>query len=127
MPDRVPQSFSVYAFHDHRRKADGTDLDSPQRGAREAIDAKTLSARTVRFRLGGKRRRSRLLNGPGRRLRILQGALKSPGLIGLKDPPIEQHDRAVTQRQDAHDKKEVLAPTENQGDSCRMSALAFSF
>jgi hypothetical protein len=48
-------------------------------------------------------------------------------LIGLKDPPIEQHDGAVTQRQDAHDKKEVLAPTENQGDSRRMSALAFSF
>ena len=61
------------------------------------------------------------------RLRILQGALKSPGLIGLKDPPIEQHDGAVTQRQDAHDKKEVLAPTKNQGDSRRMSALAFSF
>jgi hypothetical protein len=54
------------------------------------------------------------LNGRGRRLRILQGALKSPGLIGLKEPPVEQHGGAVTQRQDAHDKKEELAPTEKQ-------------
>jgi hypothetical protein len=67
------------------------------------------------------------LNGAGRRLRILQDALKSPGLIGLKEPPIEQHGGAVTHRQDPHEKKEVLAPTENQGDSRRMSALAFNF
>src|ERR1019366_8971765 len=90
MPDRVAQSLSVDALHDHCRKADGTNLDSPQRRARQAIDSKTLSTRTVRFRLGGKRRCSRLRMGAVGCMRIFQSALKSPGLIGLKDPPVDQ-------------------------------------
>jgi hypothetical protein len=41
-------------------------------------------------------------------------ALESPGLIGLEEPPIEQDDGAVTQRQDTHKKKEESGPTDQQ-------------
>ena len=124
MSDRVPQSSTVNTFHNHRRKANGTDLDSPQGGARQAIDAKTLSARTVRFCRGGKRRCSRLGIGSGRRLCILQGTFKLPRLIGLKGPPVEQDDGAVTQRQKAYDQKNESGPTDKQGQSRR---LLFNF
>src|SRR5208337_264424 len=119
MPDRVSQSSSVYAFHDHRRKADSAYLDSPQRRACVAIYAKTLSSRAVRWRWDWRKgRRRKAFTAAGGRPQALQCLLKSPGFVGLIEPRVEQHGGAVTQRQDANDKKEVLAPMEKRLGPC---------
>jgi hypothetical protein len=47
-----------------------------------------------------------------RRLQTVQSLLKSPGLICLKKPRIEQREADIGQRKDAHDKEETPAPTD---------------
>jgi hypothetical protein len=51
------------------------------------------------------------LGAGGQCLCVIQGALKSPGLIGLKEPPVEQHDGAVAECQNADNKKKDSGPT----------------
>jgi hypothetical protein len=113
MPDRPSQSFSVGAFRDHRRKTDGAYLDSPQRRAFAGRYAKTLSSGGVRFGQGWKGRRVKLFNAADSRLQTFQGSFKSPGLVRLIEPRVEPHEAPVTERQDANDKEEVSAPTED--------------
>jgi hypothetical protein len=60
----------------------------------------------------------KLFNAADSRLRTFQGSCKSPGLIGLIEPRVEPHEAAVTQRQDANDRKEMSAPTEKRPGPC---------
>ena len=49
-----------------------------------------------------------------RRLQSVQFLLKSPGLIGLKESRVEQHEADVTQGKDANGKEKISAPTETR-------------
>ena len=104
MPDRPSQCPFICTFQNHCRKADGADLDSPQRRTFTDSGARAFGSRKVRF---------------------LQRSFKAPGLFSLIEPRVEHREADVTQRQKADDQKDVSAPTENRIGSRQQKYLPF--
>src|SRR3972149_754742 len=115
MPNRPLQSGIVGAFQNHHLKAYCAYLDSPQRSTFAATHAKTLSIRALRLSEAWRRaREGKRYTAVDRQPQTVQVLLKSPGVIGLVELRVDEHEADVTQRKDANEKKESLAPTQKR-------------